>query len=558
MQATATTDSLIGFTLVNKYKVLRQIGRGGMGIVYEAEHVELGKRVAIKLMLEKYQDDGEAIARFKREALAAGKIGNPHIIDVSDIGTAPDGRMFVVMELLIGASLSEIIEKTGPMPPVRAIQIMRQVLRAVGAAHAKNIIHRDLKPDNIFLVNQDDHHDFVKLLDFGISKVVDQAAEIAATKLTTTGMVMGTPLYMAPEQAMGATTDGLADVYALGVILYEMLAGQPPFNGATYPILVAKLLTADPPLLSELRPGLPASLVAAVHRALEKEPEKRFPSCDAFAAALPNERTNSGSLEMAQTLDSGRLAAAGQLGISRGTRPKNAQTTGASSAAAIIAPGHAPKRSRLPILFGAVGVGLAVGSIAIIALSRGGGSSSDPSAPKAMTVSPITTGSDQGSGSGSAPPPKPNAEALVPKPGTPTGHLHVKSTPTGAAVTVDGTPIGNAPIEVTVAAGPHHIHVELAGYQSMDEDDDVAPKEHAATNIMLPKLAGGVPRPPPIVKTLKPQPLPHVEPVPPGGVAPPPPQTPPTSPGAPGNPYDEPVVKKPPPTTPGTKPNPYH
>jgi eukaryotic-like serine/threonine-protein kinase len=181
VQATATTDSLIGFTLIDKYKILRQIGRGGMGVVYEAEHIELGKRVAIKLMLEKYAEDGEAIARFKREALAASRIGNAHIIDVSDIGTAPDGRSFVVMELLLGSPLKDIIEKSGPMPPWRVCQIMRQVLRAVGAAHAKNIIHRDLKPDNIFLVNQDDHHDFVKLLDFGISKIVDQAAEIAAT-----------------------------------------------------------------------------------------------------------------------------------------------------------------------------------------------------------------------------------------------------------------------------------------------------------------------------------------------------------------------------------------
>ncbi|MGN6107276.1 MAG: serine/threonine-protein kinase, partial [Kofleriaceae bacterium] len=155
MQAASAEDSLIGFVLADKYRVVRQIGRGGMGVVYEAEHVALGKRVAIKLMLEKYADDAEAIARFQREALAASRIGNPHIIDVSDIGTAPDGRSFVVMELLTGAPLSQVLESTGPMAPWRAIHVMRQVLRAVGAAHAKGIIHRDLKPDNIFLVNQD-------------------------------------------------------------------------------------------------------------------------------------------------------------------------------------------------------------------------------------------------------------------------------------------------------------------------------------------------------------------------------------------------------------------
>ncbi len=542
MQATATSDSLIGFTLGDKYKILRQIGRGGMGVVYEAEHIELCKRVAIKLMLEKYAEDGEAIARFKREALAASRIGNPHIIDVSDIGTAPDGRSYVVMELLIGSSLSDIIEKSGPMPPWRACQIMRQVLRAVGAAHAKNIVHRDLKPDNIFLVNQDDHHDFVKLLDFGISKIVDQAAEIAATKLTTTGMVMGTPLYMAPEQAMGVITNQCADIYALGVILYEMLAGKPPFNGSTYPILVAKLLTADPPILSDVRPGLPPNLVAAVHRALEKEPENRFQSCEAFAIALPSDRPNS-DLEMAQTMDSGRVVAASKLGLTAKPKPK--------------------PRSRLPIVFGAVGLGLAVGAIAIIALTRGG--TSDPSKP---TVAPIVSPIVEGSAAKPVEAPSAGSAADLVKPGVATGHLLVKTTPPGADVSVDGIPIGRSPTEITVAVGTHHVHVELAGHQAMDEDADVAAKEHDATNLMLPKLApGAVVKPP--VKTIKPQNLPHVEPTPPGGA---------TAPGTgPKNPYDDDTtqnplpnktlggptqepVKKPPPNNDklGSKPNPYH
>ena len=207
MQASPSQTNLIGFVLENRYRIVREIGRGGMGVVYEAEHVELGKRVAIKVMLEKYADDDEAVARFKREALAASRIGNPHIIDVSHIGTAPDGRAFVVMELLVGTPLSHLLKRTARSRRVRAVAIMRQVLRAIGAAHAKGIVHRDLKPDNIFLVEHDDEHDFVKLLDFGISKMLDGDAAVAATKLTTTGVVMGTPLYMAPEQAMGTPVD---------------------------------------------------------------------------------------------------------------------------------------------------------------------------------------------------------------------------------------------------------------------------------------------------------------------------------------------------------------
>ncbi|MGE0397967.1 MAG: serine/threonine-protein kinase [Kofleriaceae bacterium] len=306
---------MIGQTFDNKFRIIRLIGRGGMGEVFEAEHTQLGKRVAVKLMLEKYNGDREAIARFTREALAAGRIGDPHIIDVMDIGTAPDGRAYVVMELLTGQPLSRLIEDHGQLPLNRAIKIMRQVLRAVGAAHTKGIVHRDLKPDNIFLTTQGDQQDFVKLLDFGISKIVDPEA-VAATKLTTTGVVMGTPLYMAPEQAMGNEVDHFADLYACGVIFYEMIAGKPPFEGHTYAVLVAKLLTTDAPLLSDLREGVPPRLVAAIHKALEKEPKARHAHADAFLLALP--ATQSGSpVELAGTVASGPQAVAVQTPSSK-------------------------------------------------------------------------------------------------------------------------------------------------------------------------------------------------------------------------------------------------
>ena len=167
-----------------------------MGVVYEAEHVQLGKKVAIKLLLAKFADDPEAIARFQREALTVSQIGNPHIIDVVDIGVAPDGRSFVVLELLTGSDLGGVLTLTGPMNPQRAIAIMQQVLQGVGAAHARGIVHRDLKPDNVFLVQRGTDVDFVKILDFGISKILD--AVDAKVRLTSTGTVVGTPVYMAP------------------------------------------------------------------------------------------------------------------------------------------------------------------------------------------------------------------------------------------------------------------------------------------------------------------------------------------------------------------------
>ncbi len=521
----AASDSLVGYTLIDKYKVLRPIGRGGMGEVYEAQHVELGKRVAVKVMLGKYAEDSEAIARFKREALAASRIGNPHIIDVSDIGVTHDGRSFVVMEYLSGQPLANVIEMVGPMPAWRATNVMRQVLRAVHVAHGKGIIHRDLKPDNIFLVDQDDQHDFVKLLDFGISKIVDIDAEVAATKLTTTGVVMGTPLYMAPEQAMGVSTDHHADIYACGVILYEMLAGKPPFDGATYAVLVAKLLTAEPQPLGELRQNLNPALVAAVHRALQKDPEARFASAEAFAAALPAERPPS-HIEMASTIDSGAQVVV--------KPPPQAKATRAGAAA------H-KKKPLWPYL--AAGVALAAGATIGLLLAL------DGSATPAPAPAPVTT----------APPPPATA---------PTGSLIVRSNPSHAIVQIDGETKGTTPITIVLAPGKHQLRVILDGYATIEEDDEVVANEKNTVTSNLQKIEVTKPVLPlqvdkaPVIKSPpkapdpkhvdKPPPLlshdPPVikQPLVPLGPQPPPPQPPP---------HKDPPT----PTPPGDvrKPNPY-
>ena len=426
MQAAESSSSLIGASLEERYAIVREVGRGGMGVVYEAEHVELGKRVAIKVMLDKYANDQEAIARFKREALAASRIGNPHIIDVSHIGVAPDGRPFVVMELLDGKPLSDILKVTGPMQPWRAIHIMRQVLRAVGAAHAKGIIHRDLKPDNIFIVNRDDEHDFVKLLDFGISKILDTNEQMASTRLTTTGMVMGTPLYMAPEQAMGAPAERGVDIYACGVIMFEMLSGRPPFDETNYNMLVAKLLTASPPYLSDLRSGLPSSLVVAVHHALEKEPENRYPTAEAFAQALPNDRTLSEpNLEIARTLPPG---ASGSAAAAVANSNPSVMTL-------------APTKRGVPRWFigGVLAIAGVVAIVAAVVLSNG---TPKPTTPK------------------EAPGPRRRSRPRNPSPrhrpvAVDSGKLQIETIPSAATIKLDGKDMGSTPIEVTLKAGRH-------------------------------------------------------------------------------------------------------
>ncbi len=503
MPAVAPDDSLIGFVFADKYRIVRQIGRGGMGVVYEAEHMQLAKRVAIKLMLEKYADDAEAIARFQREALAASRIGNPHIIDVSDIGTAPDGRSFVVMELLNGMPLSQVLELTGPMKPWRAIAIMRQVLRAVGAAHAKGIIHRDLKPDNIFLIGQDEQQDFVKLLDFGISKVLDIDEQIAFTKLTTTGVVMGTPLYMAPEQALGDVVEAAADIYACGVILYELLAGKPPFEGATYAVLVGKLLTAEPQSLAAVRPGLPLALVNAVHRALEKEPQRRFRTAEQFAASLPGERTVS-QIELAGTLDSG-------IAVAR----------------------HQPSRSRRRWPW------LAMAAALLVGVATAGGFLL---ASKQATVQPAQAPA--------LPATRPTVEPLPS-----VGMLEVQTTPSGAAITVDGKRVGTSPVTVTVEPGTHRVHAELDGFAVLDYEATTRANERSSVVVpllqapatgplqkaLLVKKPGNAVRPGTVAK-------PVVTPVDAG------PPVKPVKPVDVPKPDDEPKVVKP---TAGTKPNPY-
>ena len=241
-------DALLGTLLAGRYRIEELIGSGGMGAVYRAEHVHMRKAVAVKVLHKEMTAFPEVVARFEREAVAAGRIEHPHVASASDFGQLEDGSFYLVLEFIEGRSLAKLVATEGALAAPRALRITRQIVEALQAAHGVGIVHRDLKPDNVMLVAKDDEPDFAKVLDFGIAKIkVEESVEQQA--LTQIGTVFGTPEYMSPEQARGELVDARADLYTVGVILYEMLAGVSPFKDDDLVVLLTRHLTAEPPPL---------------------------------------------------------------------------------------------------------------------------------------------------------------------------------------------------------------------------------------------------------------------------------------------------------------------
>ncbi|MBI5488373.1 MAG: protein kinase [Deltaproteobacteria bacterium] len=284
----ATNDPMVGRTIEGKYEIVRRIGEGGMGSVYEARHLLLGKKLAVKVLLPEVAGDPEVVQRFHNEARIAASLGHENVIEITDMGTLPSGSPFIVMELLQGESLAQRLEEVGRLPTSEAVRILAPVLDALAVVHEAGVVHRDLKPDNVFLARRsgaEGTRTVVKLLDFGISKL--RCAETGNFHLTRTGTVLGTPYYMSPEQASGCKDlDQRADLYAVGVMLYEMLVGRRPFEGDTYNALLAAILTRDPPRPRALCPDIPEALEAVVLRAMSREAAQRFPTASDFLHAL--------------------------------------------------------------------------------------------------------------------------------------------------------------------------------------------------------------------------------------------------------------------------------
>ncbi len=274
-------ENLTGQLIDGRYQIDYVLGVGSMGIVYGARHAAVGKLVAVKALRAHLASDAEAIQRFNAEATAATSIGNQHIVETYDFGRLPDGTAYMVMEYLEGRSLAELIEGWSPVPLERITKIGVQIAEALNAAHLAGIVHRDLKPDNIFLCEREGDEDFVKILDFGIAKF-----GVSQARLTQAGAVFGTPAYMSPEQALGKATDGRTDVYALGVMLYEMACGSVPFSGENAIAVLSMHANEAPEALSVRKPDVSPEFEAIVDKCLQKDLEARYASMAELAADL--------------------------------------------------------------------------------------------------------------------------------------------------------------------------------------------------------------------------------------------------------------------------------
>jgi serine/threonine-protein kinase len=361
-----------GQILGGKYRVDRVLGSGGMGMVVAATHLQLDERIAIKFLLPEALRNPEAVARFGREAKAAVKIRGEHVARVIDVGTFENGAPYMVMEHLDGRDLAALIHESGAMSPPDAVDAVLQACEALAEAHALGIVHRDLKPANLFMVRRPDGTPCVKVLDFGISKIAALGSDASMTK---TSAVMGSPLYMSPEQMTASRqVDARSDIWAIGVVLYELLTARVPFSAETLPEICGLILTATPPAIRDFSPAVPDGLQVVVRRCLEKDRERRFANVSELARALSpfGSRATSRSVERIARI----LGAANMLDSMPLSNPAPAPANYGPATQSNWGQTRPSRSSTMPIIVGLAVVVVLLGALTAFLLLRNQGEGS--------------------------------------------------------------------------------------------------------------------------------------------------------------------------------------
>jgi serine/threonine protein kinase len=376
-----------GYVVAGKYQIEGTLGTGGMGAVFEVSHRITGKRFAVKWLLPALTAESDAVMRFIREAQVAGRVDHPNVVEVYDVGQEGDS-FYMVMELLQGEPLSDYLAREGKLTAAQACSILIPVMSGLSAAHAAGVIHRDLKPDNIYVCRGPHGEIQPKVLDFGISKMSNLAGEVTSG-ITRAGMVMGTPHYMAPEQVRAKPVDVRTDVYALGVILYEMLGGDLPFPGDTYSDLVLKIMTEAPKPLGQLAPRTPPNLIKLIERAMARDPDARFADVAELSRALS--AFAAGGADASASASTGQAPALSPSGRNLPTPPRIQQTPLSTESKRLSTGDFAPPRKPISLIIGLAAVAAAVVGLGFWIMRI----ANQPVAPPAAVAAPSTAGVDK-------------------------------------------------------------------------------------------------------------------------------------------------------------------
>ena len=449
----------VGAVLGGTYRIERLIGQGGMGAVFEATHLRLPRRFAVKVLKGEVLGEAEVFDRFRREAQIASALGDKHIVEVVDFNHTEDGSPYMVLELLEGEDLSGRLGRVGRMTLEQTVSVGAQIAGALETAHAVGIVHRDLKPANIFLTSDEGRDDFVKILDFGISKVLHDASVA-----TRSGLVMGTANYMSPEQAEGRQSDldARTDVFALGAILFECLTGRRAFEGPNIPGTIFQVCYGVPPPVRSFAPDAPAEIQAVIDRAMAKKRAERYPSAAELRADL---------LRLAGSPRTGSLAPKADLpetlSMMSGPRQQEPtpETTFGATASQIVA--QARRRSRLAI----AGVSAALVGVAATGIWLGRRSAAPPPGP-APTTSAQPQTPQASSTEAIRPPPAAPPAAVTPAPATApaTVEIRLRLTPRDARVELDGVVTSDNPIRLPRSGRVHNLKLSAPGYATALRD----------------------------------------------------------------------------------------